>query len=691
MAKDLLLEIGLEEIPSRFIRNAVEQLNDKLSKWLQEKRIDFASGKAYATPRRLAVLLTDVAEKGQDVSEEAKGPAKKIALDDGGNWTKAALGFARSQGVEPDQLFFKEIGGVEYVHAVKNSAGVETASVLEEALTSIIHSLSFPKNMRWGSYDLKFVRPIRWIVALYENDIVPVTLASVTSGRTTKGHRFLGTETQIGSPSEYVQALKDQYVFVDFEERERIILNQIEALAKEKGWNIPVKDDLLEEVLFLVEFPTVLFGTFNPDFLDIPKEVLITSMREHQRYFPVLDQSGNLLPYFVTVRNGNSTSLEQVAKGNEKVLRARLSDAKFFYEEDQKLPIETALSRLEAVVFHEELGTVGDKVRRIGKIAEALTERIGADKQTLDDVNRAAAICKFDLVTQMVYEFPELQGVMGEDYARKAGEREPVAKAVFEHYQPRFSADATPASIVGSIVSIADKIDTIAGGFSIGIVPTGSQDPYALRRQAAGIVQILLERNLPVPLSALFEIALDVHEQFHPLKRSRGEIQQDLADFFLLRVKNVLNEKEIRYDVTDAVTASGIDDAAGVVRRAAALTKAVAEPEFKAVVESFNRVSNLAAKAASNIVAADRFADQAEQALFTAWQSVHETFGKELAAGEEAQALQTISGLKEPITAFFEAVMVMAEDESIRNNRLALLAVIAADIKQFADFSKLVW
>lgn len=691
MAKDLLLEIGLEEIPSRFIRNAVEQLNDKISKWLQEKRIGFASSKAYATPRRLAVLLTDVAEKGQDVSEEAKGPAKKIALDDAGNWTKAALGFARSQGVEPQQLFFKDIGGVEYVHAVKNSAGVETAAVLEEALISIIHSLNFPKNMRWGSYDLKFVRPIRWIVALFGNDVIPVSLVNVTSGRTTKGHRFLGNETEIASPSDYVQALKDQYVYVDFEERERIILNQIEALASEKGWNIPVKGDLLEEVLFLVEFPTVLFGTFNPDFLAIPKDVLITSMREHQRYFPVLDQNGNLLPYFVTVRNGNSTSLEQVAKGNEKVLRARLSDAKFFYEEDQKLPIETALSRLETVVFHEELGTVGDKVRRIGKIAEALSARIGADKQTSDDVNRAAAICKFDLVTQMVYEFPELQGVMGEDYARKAGERETVAKAVFEHYQPRFSGDATPASVVGAIVSIADKIDTIAGGFSIGIVPTGSQDPYALRRQAAGIVQILLERNLPVPLSVLFDIALDVHEQFHPLKRSRGEIRQDLTDFFLLRIKNVLHDKEIRYDVADAVTAAGIEDVSGVIRRASVLTNAVAEPEFKVTVESFNRVSNLAAKAASNDISADRFADQAERDLFAAWQSAHETFIRELAAGGEAQALQTISALKEPITAFFEAVMVMAEDESIRNNRLALLSAISADIKQFADFSKLVW
>lgn len=691
MAKDLLLEIGMEEIPSRFIRASVEQLADKTVKWLNDSRIGYESVAMYATPRRIAVLAKGVAEKQADLSEEAKGPAKKIALDDNGGWTKAALGFARSQGVQPEQLFFKEIGGIEYVHAAKSSVGAETAGLLADGLAAVVQSLTFPKNMRWGSCDMKFVRPIRWIVALFGEEVVPLSIAGVTAGRTTKGHRFLGRDANIARPAEYAETLRRQFVFADIAEREAIILNQIRRLAEEKGWSIPVKEDLLEEVLFLVEYPTVLFGTFNPEFLHIPQEVLITSMREHQRYFPVLDSAGKLLPYFVTVRNGNEASLDQVAKGNEKVLRARLSDARFFYEEDQKLPIEAALAKLETVVFHEELGTLGDKVRRIGKIARALTTVLQLNGETANHIERAAAICKFDLVTQMVYEFPELQGVMGEDYARKAGEPEPVARAVFEHYQPRFSGDAAPASIVGAVVSIADKLDTIAGCFSIGIVPTGSQDPYALRRQAAGIVSILLEHKLAVTLGDLFDIALRVHEEARQLKRSRDEIAKDLHDFFLLRVKNVLAEKEVRYDVSDAVTSAGIDDVNGVVRRADALTEAVKLPDFKTAVDSFNRVCNLAAKAVGEDVRPERFAEAAEQALHAAWQDVHAAFERELAAGREAAALAALASLKQPITAFFDAVMVMADDEAIRNNRLALLKSIAKDIKRLADFAKLVW
>lgn len=691
MAKDLLLEIGMEEIPSRFIRAAVEQLADKTSKWLQESRIEFDKVQTYATPRRITVLVQGVAEKQKDVSEEAKGPSRKIAQDESGQWTKAALGFAKSQGVEPDRLYFKELGGVEYVHAVKSSLGVDTATVLPEGLTGVIQSLAFPKNMRWGSYEMRFVRPIRWMVALFGQDVVPLTLAGIASGRITKGHRFLGQDTEIGSPSEYVEKLKEQYVFADMAERETIIRSQIADLARDKGWTIPIKEDLLEEVLFLVEFPTVLFGTFSPDFLNIPQEVLITSMREHQRYFPVLNAEGKLQPFFVTVRNGNSANLENIAKGNEKVLRARLSDAKFFYEEDQKLPIDTALSKLETVVFHEELGTVGDKVRRIVKTADGLAALVRTDGETAASVRRAAEICKFDLVTSMVYEFPELQGLMGEDYARKAGESEAVAKAVNEHYQPRFSGDVSPASLTGAIVSMADKIDTIAGCFSIGIVPTGSQDPYALRRQAAGIVQILLDHKLPVKLSQLFDLAIGIHEAAHPLKRSREEIRKDLHDFFLLRIKNVLNDKQVRYDIADAVTAVGIDDVNGLVRRAAAVRDAVAAPDFKSAVDAFNRTANLAAKAASADVHPERFAEPSEQALHTAWKSAHSAVEERLGAGDEKAALDILAELKEPINAFFDAVMVMAEDLQVRNNRLGLLSLIASDVKKLADFSKLVW
>ncbi|CAH1209166.1 MULTISPECIES: glycine--tRNA ligase subunit beta [Paenibacillus] len=691
MSKDLLFEIGLEEVPARFLRGAIEQLQERVVKFLDASRIAFGQVEAYATPRRLAVLIRDVAEKQEDVEEEVKGPSRKIALDENGNWSKAALGFARSQGVDPEQFTFKELAGVEYIYATKSSKGVETASVIGEGLLSVLHAMTFPKFMRWASYDFKFVRPIRWIVALLGNEIIELEVAGVKSGNVTRGHRFLGQEAVVTDPGSYVELLRSEHVVADIKEREQMIVSQIQALAAEKGWNVPIKEDLLEEVLFLVETPTVLFGTFDESFLNIPQDVLITSMREHQRYFPVLDENGQLLPYFVTVRNGGSDSLDVIAKGNEKVLRARLSDAKFFYEEDQKLQIKDALSKLESIVFQEELGTVGDKVRRIRKIADSLASKLDVPADDAESVSRAADICKFDLVTLMVGEFPELQGVMGEDYARKAGEKEAAAKAVFEHYQPRFAGDQSPASLVGAIVSIADKIDTIVGCFSINIIPTGSQDPYALRRQAAGIVQILLDHNLPLTLSEVFGIALDVHAQMNLLKRTEDEVRKDLQDFFSLRVKKLLSDT-VRYDVVDAVIAAGFDDIGAIVPKGEALMAAVQTGDaFKTTVESFNRVGNLAAKASAVAVHPELFTEDGERQLHEVWNRTADEYRQVLSRHEAAEALAIASGWKEAITAFFDSVMVMAEDEAVRANRLALLAAIDRDLKGFADFSKLVW
>lgn len=690
MSKDLLFEIGLEEVPARFIPNAIQQLKERIAAWLDSSRIVYGAIEAYATPRRLAVLVKEVAEKQEDINEEVKGPSRKIALDEAGNWSKAALGFARSQGVDPEQFTFKELGGVEYIYATKSSVGVPTAEVLSEGLLHILHAMTFPKFMRWASYDFKFVRPIRWLIALFGSDIINLEIAGVQSGNVTRGHRFLGQDAVVERPADYVEVLRKQHVIVDIEERQALIVKQIEALAAEKDWTIAIKDDLLEEVLYLVETPTVLFGGFDPSFLNIPKDVLITSMREHQRYFPVLDRAGELLPYFVTVRNGGSQSLEVIAKGNEKVLRARLSDAKFFYEEDQKLEIRDALSKLESIVFHEELGTIGDKIRRIRRIADALAEKLRVSPDTQESVSRAADICKFDLVTQMVYEFPELQGVMGEDYARKAGEKEEVARAVFEHYQPRFAGETVPSTNAGAIVSIADKIDTITGCFSIGIIPTGSQDPYALRRQAAGIVQILLDRKLSATLSDVFNIAIDVHGNLGNMKRSADEIRKELHEFFGLRVKKLLSET-LRYDVVDAVLVAGFDDVASVVNRGAALMAAVQKGDiFKSTVESFNRVSNLASKAVHKSVNTGEFTEQGEKALYEAWHGIHESYSAALQEGNAIRALELASSITPAITAFFDSVMVMAEDDAVRNNRLALLAAIDSELNRFAHFSKLV-
>ncbi|MFD1989475.1 glycine--tRNA ligase subunit beta [Paenibacillus nicotianae] len=690
MAKDILLEIGLEEVPARFLRAAMNQLLDKTVKWLDDSRLSHGDAKAFATPRRLAVWIKDVAEKQEDINEEVKGPSRKIAQDETGAWSKAALGFARSQGVDPETFTFRELSGVEYIYAQKSSIGISTESIVAEALRNIITTMTFPKNMRWGTHDFKFVRPIKWIVALWGHDVIDFEITGVHTGRTTRGHRFLGSETEIAEPTLYLEALREQHVIADIEEREAMISAQIAHLASEKNWHIDVKEDLLEEVLFLVETPTVLYGSFDPAFLNIPQEVLITSMREHQRYFPVLDDAGQLLPYFVTVRSGDNRSLDIIAKGNEKVLRARLSDAKFFYEEDQKLQIDTALAKLENIVFHEEIGTVGDKVRRIRQIADQLAVELHVTPEQATAVSRAADICKFDLVSQMVYEFPELQGVMGEDYARKAGESEEVSRAIFEHYQPRFAGETAPASLTGALVSIADKLDTIVGCFSIGIIPTGSQDPYALRRQAAGIVQILLEHQLSLTLEQLFDIALNIHQNLRNMKRSCDIIRIELYDFFGLRVKKLLSE-DLRYDVVDAVIASGFNHIGSVVARGHDLMKVVqSTPDFKLTIESFGRVSNLAAKSSGVAVQPALFVEPAERELYASWQAATTEYHTLLTANRTAEALALLSSLRPAITAFFDQVMVMAEDEAVRENRLALLAAVDQDIRSYADFSKLV-
>ncbi|REK77398.1 glycine--tRNA ligase subunit beta [Paenibacillus paeoniae] len=693
MAKDLLLEIGLEEVPARFVRAAMNQLKDKTEKWLADSRIQHGEVEVFATPRRLAVLVREVAEKQSDSNEEAKGPSRKIAQDEAGNWSKAALGFARSQGVDPEQFYFQELAGVEYVYARKSSIGAETSGLLPEGLSQLITSMSFPKNMRWGNNELRFVRPIRWMVALFGEDVIPFEITGVATGHTSRGHRFLGEDAVIGEPGQYREALRQQQVIVDVKEREALILKQLDELKTEKGWTIAVKEDLLEEVLFLVEYPNALFGTFDPSFLQIPQEVLVTSMREHQRYFPVLDEQGKLLPYFVTVRNGDLRSIELVAKGNEKVLRARLSDAKFFYEEDHKLSIERANGKLESIVYHEELGTVADKVRRITAVSETIASKLDIDQSAAVHISRAAAVCKFDLVSQMVYEFPELQGIMGEDYARKLGESEQVAKAINEHYQPRYSGDAVPSEMTGAIVSLADKIDTIVGCFSIGIIPTGSQDPYALRRQAAGIVNILLAFDFKLQLSELYDIALDVHKQ-RGLKRSEADVRKELNDFFALRVKNWLTEQGYRYDIVDAVMTAGIDDLVQTANRASAVaawTTEEAKADFKLIVEQFNRVSNLASKAASVSVDPSLFAESAEGNLYDAWMGQKETFQEAISNRKVDEALQSLASLKPVIQAYFDSVMVMAQDEKVRDNRLATLRGIAGDIAAVADFSKLVW
>jgi glycyl-tRNA synthetase beta chain len=685
--KDLLLEIGLEEMPARFVTNSMNQLSDKVSSWLTEKKISFKEIIAYSSPRRLAVLVKGVSIAQEDINEEAKGPAKKIALTDDGQWSKAAIGFSRGQGASVEDIFFKEINGVEYAHVNKFIKGQETAALLPE-LQQIITSLTFPKNMKWGDQDLRFVRPIKWLMALFGNEVIPFAITNVQTSNWTRGHRFLGEEIELNHPADYEKALLAQYVITNPQERKDAIRSQLEKIEEENGWVIPVDENLLEEVNNLVEYPTALYGQFEEEFLELPEEVLITSMKEHQRYFPVKSKAGKLLPYFVTVRNGGHENLEKVAKGNEKVLRARLADAAFFYKEDQKTDINVSLAKLKSIVYHEEIGTLAEKVDRVRELVNKLSDQIGFSEEDKAVADRAAEISKFDLVSHMVYEFPELQGFMGEKYALQKGEKEAVALAINEHYMPRNADDKTPSGNTGAVLAIAEKMDTIVSSFAIGIIPSGSQDPYALRRQATGIIQTLLAKNWNIKLENLIELALDAVQNAKIGKKTKEELLQELVSFFKLRVKHMLQEKAVRYDLIDAVLSGEIGSVPSLVKRAEVLESNKNAEGFKESIEALSRVINISSKAEEKgEVDSSLFENEFEKALFNKYLSVNEELRKEVS--EEA-AFTLLISMKPEIDQYFEHTMVMADNQAIRTNRLNQMAILAELIMQFANMNEII-
>ncbi|MEK4537454.1 glycine--tRNA ligase subunit beta [Peribacillus sp. FSL K6-1552] len=684
--RDLLLEIGLEEMPARFVTASMKQLSDKVQKWLKEKAIEFGAVEAFSTPRRLAILVKDVSESQKDIEEEAKGPAKKIALDSEGNWSKAALGFVRGQGMTAEDIYFKELKGIEYAHVNKFIKGQPTSQLLSD-LQEIISGMTFPKNMRWANQDLRFVRPIKWLIALFGNEVVPFSIADVETGRETKGHRFLGEVAMIEAPEQYEATLRDQFVMVNPDKRRSVILEQIKSLEQEKGWIIPVDEDLLEEVNNLVEYPTVLFGHFEEEFLELPAEVLITSMKEHQRYFPVKDQDGKLLAFFVTVRNGDDRHLEKVSKGNEKVLRARLSDAAFFFKEDQKKEIADALKKLDSIVYHEEIGTLAEKTARVTAVTGVLADALNL-KAEKDLAVRAAEIAKFDLVSHMVYEFPELQGYMGEKYALLKGEAKEVAAAINEHYMPRHADDNVPPSVIGAVVSIAEKIDTLASFFAIGVIPTGSQDPYALRRQASGVVQILAEKKWNISLEELITLGLKGLESKGLLKRDLEEVKADMFTFFKARVKHLLQEQQIRYDLIDAVLIDEIGFIHSLVERAHVLDAKKDEAGFKESLEALSRVMNIAVKCDHKVtVDPNAFENEQEKALYEKYQTVALRY---VESKKEKERFEHLISLQSEIESYFENTMVMADDEAIRNNRLSLMKEISDLVSGFAAMNKII-
>ena len=684
MAKDLLLEIGTEEVPAHVMPGVLAQLKERAGKAFQENRIAFASVRTLGTPRRMALLVKDLAEKQADVTSENRGPSVKIAFDADGKPTKAAQGFARGQHVAPEDLVEKD----GYVYAVVHETGKETAELLKTLLPELICALSFPNNMRWGSLEFKFIRPIRWLVALFDSEVIPFEVANVTSGRVSRGHRFLSQgDFSIAKADDYEKDCEAQYIIVDPEKRKAMIRAQIEAVAKENGGRAEITDDLLEEVLYLVEYPTALCGRFEEKYLQLPPEAVITPMRDHQRYFPVKDDAGKLLPLFITVRNGGKEYLETVQHGNERVLRARLADAQFFFDEDRKKSLEEHREKLKTVVFQQGLGTMYEKTERLVQLADFIADEIGADEKAHKHARRAALLSKADLVTGMVTEFTELQGIMGREYAKLDGECEKVAIAIDEHYMPRFAGDAQPQTTAGRIVSTADKIDTIVGTFRLGKIPTGSQDPFALRRQALGLVHMVIEAKYHLSISRLVAKAMDLYGITEA--EERAKMQVDVAEFLRLRLRNVLEAEQIRYDAADAVLGD-VDDIYNVLLRARAVTAFTGQKDAARSMQAFVRVANIARKNAAETIYPERFHMAEEKALYQAYTSTKSAV-ESLVSGEDFEgAIDALIELVAPIDAFFDNVMVMDKDEMIRENRLALLRSVDAVIRDVADFTKIV-
>lgn len=686
MSKTLLLEIGTEEVPAHVMPGILSQLKENAAKTFDALRISYDGIRTLGTPRRTALIVEGLAEQQADLSRENRGPAAGIAFDAEGKPTKAAQGFARGQGIKAEELVVRD----GYVYATVHEAGGRTADLLGETLAGLVNGLSFPNNMHWADLDYKFIRPLRWLVGLYGEDVIDFEVAAVKSGRISRGHRFLSEgDFEIAAADDYEAACDRNFVVVDQNKRCDMIREQIAEVAAANGGKAEINEDLLEEVLYLVEYPTALCGRFDEKYLKLPAEAVITPMRDHQRYFPVM-KDGGLLPLFITIRNGGRDFLDVVQHGNERVLRARLEDAQFFFDEDRKKSLAEHGERLKTVVFQEGLGSIYDKAQRLEALSAFIADELQVSGQDKADALRAAKLAKADLVTGMVTEFTELQGVMGREYALLDGENAAVAQAIDEHYMPRFAGDALPASTAGRIVSLADKLDNIVATFSRGLIPTGSQDPFALRRQALGIVNMLNEAKYHISLSRLVARAMELLGLTEA--GVQAKLQSEVAEFMKLRLKNVLADAGVRYDVVDAVFVS-IDDIYGVSLRAAAVNEAVKQDkqDMEKTVQAFVRTGNIARKAEGEAAIEESLlAEQVEKSLYAAYQTAAEQVAEQLAAQDYAAAIVSLSRLAAPIDAFFDGVMVMDKDERIKNNRLGLLKLVDDLICRIADFSKIV-
>ncbi len=671
---EFLLEIGMEEIPARFLLDLSQQLEKRVADFLAEERLAYESLSAYATPRRLAVLVHGLAERSQDVSSKAKGPSLKIAKDAEGNWTKAALGFIKGQGASQEDVIVESIKGEDYIFVNKHLPGQAADQVLS-GLNRVLEAMTFPVTMTWHDYEIPFIRPVHWIVALLDQELVPLEFVGVKSDRISRGHRFLGHDVTLAKATDYVEALREQHVLVDFEERRANIRQQLADLASAQAWQVPVDEDLLEEVTAIVEWPTVFYGDFEDKYLSVPHCVLITAMRDHQRYFYALDAKDELLPVFISVRNGNDQHLANVVKGNQKVLRARLEDALFFYQEDLKHDLNFFVDKLANVNEHFKLGTLADKQARVGALISQLQGDLNLDQASYEAALRASQIYKFDLMTQVVGEFDELQGQIGEIYARHYGEDALVAQAIGTQYLPTTSGGALPNQDAGALLALADKLDTLFQYFKVGLIPTGSNDPYALRRTAMGIVEILLDRGWELDLLPVFKHLVEAHE-------GDQELLKQLSDFVWARVAVHLRNQSVDMDQIQGIGAAKHLEVgkANYVAHFLKTHKDKNPTAYKRFLEAITRVVNLGAKVQ----------EEAQLNLDLA-QTDSEAKLIEAAAKIDQYKISVdalymyLDNLVPVIEAYFDDNKVNADDETIRANRLATLKVLTEAVLELFD------
>ena len=682
MAKDLLFEIGAEEIPAGFMPNILGQLKTLAETKLNDAHLPFESIATYGTPRRLALIVKGLADTSAEISERHKGPSASIAYDADGNATKAAIGFARGKGLDVADLVVED----GYIYAETKTAGVPAKDIVTDMLPQLITGLNFPKSMHWGNLDAKFVRPVRWLVALLDEEVIPVEFATVKSGNVTRGHRFLGAdEITIKNAASYVETLKENFVMVDQDARRELISKQLHDIAASKNASIVWDDDLLEEINYLVEWPTALCGGFEESYLALPDAAIITPMKDHQRYFPLVDQEGKLLPMFLTVRNGSDHSIEVVQAGNERVLRARLDDAKFFFNEDRKKPLIDRQDGLTKIVFQEGLGNLADKTERLLTLGRVFSEECELHEDARVVLERATELAKTDLTTGMVTEFTELQGVMGKEYALLDGESPEVAEAIFEQYLPRFAGDVLPQTEAGKVLSIIDKIDNIVATFSRGLIPTGSQDPYALRRQTIGILNILLNSEWNISLRPIIVESMNL---LNVPTDKQDELLGQVEEFITLRLKNIFLDREVPHHVIDLLLSNNelsVADAEGLVK--ALLANRI--DENVELVQAFTRMYNLVKDVTYTGVDESLLKEEAERALYEMATKASEASIDAWDKNDYDAVVAVPATLVPAINKFFEDVMVMDKDEAIKANRLQLVRLAYSVMAIIGDISAL--